>query len=140
MQADPTVALPDIESTDDIERVVDAFYALAIEDPLIGLYFTEVARVDLSVHLPKLYRFWSALILGLPTYRQNAFLPHVLLNDLHPFEARHFGRWLKLFFSTVDERFEGPRAELAKRRAQDIAAAMAAKLVAAPDEATALSR
>lgn len=140
MQSDATVALPDINSIDDIERLVDDFYALAIQDPVIGLYFTEVAQVDLRVHLPKLYRFWSALILGLPTYRQNAFLPHVLLNDLHPFEARHFARWLKLFFSTVDAHFEGPRAEMAKRRAQDIAAAMAAKLVAVPGEAPALSQ
>ena len=123
------IALRDIETTEDVESLVDAFYAQALEDPVIGFYFTDVAGIDLDAHLPKLYRFWSAIILGLPTYRQNAFLPHAVLNEKSPFEARHFARWLKLFFATIDAHFEGPRTEQAKNRAQQIATAMASKLV-----------
>jgi hemoglobin len=129
-QFDTGTALRDIETADDIESLVDAFYAQALEDPVIGFYFTDVAGIDLDAHLPKLYRFWSAIILGLPTYRQNAFLPHAALNEKSPFEARHFARWLKLFFATIDSNFEGPKAEKAKSRAQQIATAMASKLVA----------
>ncbi len=122
------VALRDIESIEDIEFLVRTFYDQALVDPEIGFFFTEIAHIDLEAHLPKMYRFWSALILGLPTYRENAFLPHALLAAKHPIEARHFARWLKLFFGTIDAHFEGPKAELAKTRAQGIATAMSGKL------------
>jgi len=121
-------ALRDIESIEDIEFLVRTFYDQALTDPEIGFFFTEVAQIDLEAHLPKMYRFWSSLILGLPTYRDNAFQPHADLAAKHPLEARHFARWLKLFFGTIDAHFEGPRAELAKTRAQGIATAMSGKL------------
>lgn len=118
----------DIESPEDIIELVDTFYATAIEDSEIGHFFTEVARIDLESHLPRLYRFWCAIILGMPSYRENAFMPHIHLHQQSPMEAHHFRRWLDLFFGTIDSQFEGPNAELAKKRAQDIATAMAAKL------------
>ncbi len=121
-------ALRDIESIEDIEFLVRTFYDQAMVDPEIGFFFTEVAQIDLEAHLPKMYRFWSSLILGLPTYRDNAFQPHADLAAKHPLEARHFARWLKLFFGTIDDHFEGPKAELAKTRAQGIATAMSGKL------------
>lgn len=120
----------DIQSASDVEQLVDAFYALALDDPVIGHYFTEIAQINLEEHLPKMYRFWSALILGAPAYQGNAFLPHALLNEKLPFEARHFDRWLALFFGVIDDRFEGPKAELAKKRARHIATALSGKLVA----------
>ena len=129
-QAALETPLPDIETTEDVEQLVDAFYDQAIDDPLIGFFFTEVAGIDLNEHLPKMYRFWSALILGLPTYRQNAFLPHAEIAAKYPFEHRHFARWLKLFFGTIDDRFEGPNADRAKQRAQQVATALAGKLCA----------
>src|SRR5690606_82576 len=101
----------DIESTTDIETLVNAFYDQALADPEIGFFFTEVAQIDLRQHLPKMYRFWSSLVLGLPTYHDNAFVPHAALAAKHPFEARHFARWLELFFGTIDTHFEGPKAD-----------------------------
>lgn len=127
----------DIESPEDIIELVDTFYATAIEDSEIGHFFKEVARVDLEEHLPRLYRFWCAIILGMPSYRENAFLPHILLHQQSPMEARHFQRWLDLFFGTVDSQFEGPKADLAKQRAQDIATAMAARLASIDQNSTA---
>ena len=121
-------ALRDIESTDDIELLVDTFYEQVLRDPVIGFFFTEIAQINLDTHLPKMYRFWSALVLDLPTYRGNAFLPHEAMAAKHPIEARHFARWLKLFFGTIDDHFDGPKAELAKKRGQHIATAMSGKL------------
>ncbi len=118
----------DIESPEDIIHLVDAFYALAISDSVIGHFFTEVIQINLEDHLPRLYRFWCGIILGMPSYRENALMPHVLLHQKSPLEAHHFERWLTLFNGTIDCRFAGPRAELAKRRARDIASAMASKL------------
>jgi len=39
-------------------------------------------------------------------------------------KAEHFDRWLLLFKSTVDENFDGEKAELAKQRAMSIATIM----------------
>tara|TARA_R110001592_G_scaffold93844_10_gene272191 strand:+ start:1396 stop:1803 length:408 start_codon:yes stop_codon:yes gene_type:complete len=128
--AEVEIALRDIESTDDIEHLVNTFYDQALDDPVIGFFFTDIAQIDLQAHLPKMYRFWSALILGLPTYQGNAFLPHAEIAAKSPLEAKHFARWLKLFFGTLDDHFEGPNVELAKKRAQHIATALSAKLAA----------
>lgn len=126
---DEKTAHRDIENTDDIKFLVDTFYDQALADPLIGFFFNDVAQIDLEEHLPKMYAFWSAMILGLPTYRRNAFLPHAELAEKHPMAAKHFARWLKLFYGTIDDNFDGPNAERAKQRAQYVATAMAGKLV-----------
>ena len=55
----------DIESPEDIIQLVDSFYASAVVDSVIGHFFTEVMQVDLEEHLPRLYRFWCAIILGM---------------------------------------------------------------------------
>lgn len=138
-QDNPTRARRDIESPEDIIQFVDAFYTTAIADSVIGHFFTEVMQVDLEDHLPRLYRFWCAIILGMPSYRENAFMPHILLHQKSPLEAHHFERWLALFVGTIDSRFEGPRAELAKKRANDIATAMASKLAHLDRNAPALA-
>jgi hemoglobin len=127
-QENPATATRDIESPEDIIQLVDAFYTSAVADTVIGHFFTEVMQINLEEHLPRLYRFWCAIILGMPSYRENAFMPHILLHQKSPLEAHHFERWLALFVGTIDSRFEGPRAELAKKRANDIATAMASKL------------
>lgn len=106
-----------IESRDDIQILVDQFYAKVRQDSLIGPIFTEVAKVDWDEHLPKLYNFWSDLLLGEDSYRGRPFPPHIPLN----LEIAHFERWLKLFIQTVDDHFIGVKAEEAKRRALGIA-------------------
>ena len=130
----------DIESPEDIIEIVDTFYAIALEDSEIGHFFKEVASVDLEDHLPRLYRFWCAIILGMPSYWENVFQPHTPLHQQSTIEKRHFQRWLALFFGTVDSQFEGPKADLAKKRARDIATAMAAELASMADMPSAPAR
>ncbi len=111
----------DIANREDIRRMVDAFYAKALIDPVIGFLFTEVARIDLKTHLPKLYDFWETLLLGTTSYQSNPLIPHFHLHMQHPLEAAHFAMWVELFHSAVDEHFEGPVAQMAKARAERIA-------------------
>ena len=118
----------DIETPEDVIQLVDTFYGKVLRDPLISHFFRDVAQIDLEHHLPKMYRFWCSLILGMPSYQDNAFLPHIALHQKSPLDASHFARWLELFFATVDDFFEGPGAELAKKRASTIAGAMRSKL------------
>lgn len=101
----------------DIETLVNSFYDKVKKDELIGPIFNDVAKVDWEEHLPKLYNFWEDLLLGSDNYSGRPFLPHIPLG----LQIDHFGRWLELFFKTVDEHFIGLKADEAKARALRIA-------------------
>lgn len=106
-----------IESRNDIQILVNEFYAKVRNDSLIGPIFDDVAHVNWDEHLPKLVNFWSDLLLGENTYRGRPFPPHIPLN----LQLAHFERWLGLFIQTVDENFTGIKAQEAKSRALGIA-------------------
>ncbi|HLH65933.1 MAG TPA: group III truncated hemoglobin [Solirubrobacteraceae bacterium] len=120
----------DIDSRQDCERLVRAFYARALDDEVIGWLFTDVAHLDLEAHVPRLTAFWETVLLGAASYGGGAFRPHAALHARAPLRAGHFARWLHLWNLTVDELFAGPRAELAKRHAARVARAFAARLQA----------
>jgi hemoglobin len=118
----------DIETRDDIEALVRAFYGRAFEDPILGFIFTEVAQLDLEAHLPRIASFWETILLGVRSYSGGAFAPHAALNAKVKLFPGHFERWLWLWRTTVDELFAGERAELAKAHAGRVAAAFVARL------------
>jgi hemoglobin len=114
----PASSLPDLETEADIARLVDAFYARVNEDALLRPIFNDVAQVDWPSHLPKMYDFWSSVLLGTSRYKGRPMAKHFPL----PIQAEHFQRWLLLFRASVDALFDGPKAEEAKVRAQHIGA------------------
>jgi hemoglobin len=118
----------DIETRADCERLVRAFYSRALEDPVIGYIFTDVAKLDLEAHVPKIASFWETILLGARTYGGGAFHPHAQIHAKSPLRKGHFERWLALWGDTVDELFSGPRAELAKSHAERVAGAFHARL------------
>jgi hemoglobin len=130
----------DIETREDCERLVRAFYSRALTDPLIGHIFTDVAKLDLDEHVPVIASFWETVLLGNQTYRGGAFRPHAELHMKVGLLAGHFERWLVLWRATVDELFEGERAELAKSHALRVASAFHQRLQSFPSahEATAI--
>jgi hemoglobin len=114
----------DIESRADIDDLMNRFYARAINDEIIGFVFTDVARLDLTRHLPIIGDFWETLLFGTRSYQKHGRNPmqiHALLNLKTPLQTKHFRRWLEIFRETVDESFAGERAEFAKLRAEAIA-------------------
>jgi len=42
----------DVETREDVERLVRAFSTKALTDPFIGFIFTDVARPDVEAHVP----------------------------------------------------------------------------------------
>ena len=72
--------------------------------------------------------FWATILLGARSYGGGAFRPHVELNMKVPLTRGHFDRWLFLWTQSVDELFEGPKAELAKAHAIRVAAAFESRL------------
>lgn len=104
----------DIKQREDIIMLVDKFYEKVKSDPLLGPVFR---HVDWPTHLPIMYDFWSSMLLGDQTYRGNPLQRHLHL----AIERDHFSQWLALFKETVNENFEGEKAEEVKMRAQSIA-------------------
>jgi len=123
----------DIETREDIERLVRAFYGKAMQDPIIGFIFTDVAKLDLEAHVPRISSFWETILLGNQTYSGGAFRPHAELHLRVGLREGHFDRWLQLWFGTVDELFAGDRANVAKIHALRVARAFLSRLEGFPD-------
>lgn len=126
----------DIETRTDIDLLMKEFYSRAIADDEIGYIFTDVARLDLEKHLPIIGDFWESLLLGGKNYQMHGRNPlqiHAELNEKSPLEPKHFRRWLEIFRSTVDEMFNGERADFAKSRAEAIANRMMNYIRKVPD-------
>lgn len=124
---DPSVR-HDIRDRADCERLVRTFYGRALVDPVIGFIFTDVAKLDLEEHVPVITSFWETMLLGAGTYGGGAFGVHANLNRQVPFRAGHFLRWLTLWNASVDELFDGPVADEAKRHAERVANAFHRRL------------
>ena len=103
---------PDIQTEADVKKLVDAFYDKVNADALLAPVFNEFAHVDWPTHLPRMYDFWSSLLLHTARYQGQPFLRHLPL----PIAGAHFERWLALFRLTVEELFFGPVADEAKLR------------------------
>ena len=101
----------------DVKQLVDTFYEKVREDELLNPIFNNVIKEHWPEHLEKMYRFWQTILLEEHTYFGSPFVPHAKL----PVEKEHFDRWLKLFFSNIDDQFEGEKAEEAKWRGQKMA-------------------
>ncbi len=120
--------MQDIETSQDIKYLVDDFYEKALKDDQIGIFFTEIAEINLEKHLPIMYAFWESILLKNHAYRRNAFLPHMDLHRKKKMTREHFERWTYLFNNTVDEHFTGANAETVKERATQIAQMMHHKI------------
>lgn len=107
----------DISTIDDIKQLVDTFYGKVREDNLLADIFNQRIQNRWPEHLEKMYRFWQTVLLEEHTYFGSPFLPHAKL----PVSAEHFERWLKLFAETIDNLFEGDKAERAKWQGQRMA-------------------
>lgn len=117
-----------LDSPEAIKHLVDSFYEKVQKDPFIGPVFTDVAQVDWSKHLPKMYAFWESIILGNNAYDGHPFRPHLLVNQKHTLTSDHFRRWLELFTETIAENFVGETAEQVRQRATQIAMVWSTKL------------
>lgn len=112
----------DIETKDDIVKLVDTFYTKIQADPMLSPAFNEVAQVDWDSHLPRMYLFWETILFGKPGYKGNPAEVHNQLNEKmkahgSPLTLNHFDHWIAIFQETVDELFAGERAERAKKSA-----------------------
>jgi len=121
-------SLTDIKNRSDIKIIINAFYEKVKLDDTIGFIFNEIAKVNWIDHLPIMYDFWEATVLGTTVYTRNAMAPHFKLNEKVKLTSTHFDRWLKLFIETIDSLFAGVNAEEMKMRGKNIAGLMLYKM------------
>jgi len=114
----------DIRSIEDIRSLVDTFYGKVRNDATIGPIFNQVIEDRWPEHLQKMYRFWQTVLLGEHTYFGSPFPPHAQL----PIDRTHFAIWLNLWHETVNELFNGEKANEAKWRADKMAAMFITKI------------
>lgn len=97
--------------------MVDEFYKrVRIHEELGPIFNNKIGNLW-ELHLDTLTRFWETLLLHEKTYFGAPFPKHIEL----PIKDEHFDQWVALFTSTIDELFEGDKAEEAKLRATNIA-------------------
>lgn len=92
----------------DIRQVIEAFYAKATTDFLIGYQFARIE--DFATHIPRIADFWEPQVLGVCTHPESfpfrLIAKHLSLN----LKTGELNRWIILFFETLDE-FEKSRPE-----------------------------
>ena len=107
----------DIQNKKDVIRLVDSFYDKVNNDDILSPIFNDFAKVHWESHLPRMYEFWSSILLGTESYSGRPFPKHLAL----PIGEEHFERWLELFHQTLSDKFEGPLAKEAESRSSNIA-------------------
>jgi hemoglobin len=123
------MAKPDITNRADIEWIVKAFYEKLFADEQIAYLFTDVAQLNLEIHLPHLADFWESIIFDKNDYAKNVMNIHAELHKKSPLTPTHFTIWIAHLFHTIDERFEGRLAQKMKDRANGIAYIMKTKVI-----------
>lgn len=122
--------MKDIENREDIEYFIKSFYEKMLGDMILGFIFTQIAKVDLEVHIPVICDFWETVIFSTPKYKKGTEVlkVHVDLNEKIQLKKGHFVRWLYLFDTTMDQLYRGNNASKAKQKARQIAGSMQKKL------------
>lgn len=115
----------DLDNGAAVDAFVDAFYARMLRDPRLAPIFFAVAKIDLSIHLPRIKGYWRKMLLGdRSAYDGHMMARHRSLDARRRLVAEDYERWLSLFEQTLDSGFAGPGAERARELGRRIAGNM----------------
>ena len=120
-----------IENREDVFVLVSTFYDKIKKDDVIGEFFLKtIPEEEWDDHLLKLTDFWETNLFFVRKFKGNPIKAHrdVDANFNNAIQQEHFGRWLQLWFSTVDELFFGEKATQTKERARNIASMLFFKI------------
>ena len=117
----------DIEDRKDIILLVDSFYKKVNNNYLLSPVFNTVAKVNWETHLSKMYSFWASVLFGEASYNGDTMTIHTMISKQHQFTQVMFENWLMMFTETIDQLFEGTKANEAKTRAKNIAGLIQSK-------------
>lgn len=124
MESRKTIVKKDLETREDVSRLVRTFYDRVRQDEMLGPIFNGIVQ-DWESHFEKLTDFWQGnLFFFVKTkYTGDPKSAHQRMDAAigHQTTMEHFGRWINLWVATVDELYEGEKASLAKNQARKMA-------------------
>lgn len=120
--------MQDISTREDLLFLMNTFYNELLKDIRIKYIFVEVAKINLSTHIPLITDFWEQNILGTGSYKNNVLQIHKHLDQQSHLTPEHFEVWLEHFNAVIDRNYAGENAEKMKTRALSIANVMKIKL------------
>jgi hemoglobin len=112
---------PDLDSKENIKIFIEQFYDLVLVDPLLAHIFTDVAGIDVNVHIPIIRTYWEKLLLGEDEYKRHTMNIHRNVHAKFPFTRVEFDRWLLLFKQVAKTHFSGVKTDRAIQIASSIA-------------------
>lgn len=110
-----------IKNRKDISKLVHLFYAKIRKNELLGPIFnSHISEEQWPEHLKKLTDFWETNLFGIAKFKGSPSAKHIKVdkNMNHSIEQTHFGVWLRLWYETIDQLFEGEIAIKAKQSAR----------------------
>lgn len=114
----------DINDRLDVEFLVNTFYSKVRSHNALGPIFLSVVH-DWEVHLAHLSDFWEMVLLqsgpGAGKFNPVKVHKEVDVSTQGQIEQTHFGNWLELWFTTLDENFKGKNSDFAKEHARRMA-------------------
>jgi len=114
----------DLATRGDVEALLRRFYGRVLADDLLEGPFVEIRENGLEAHLPVMCDFWETVLFRAGRYKGSVMSVHQQVHTQHEFGTEHFLRWLALWFTTIDQMYQGSGAERAKIQATRIAWAM----------------
>lgn len=124
-----------LKSRTEISFLVRTFYSKVREDELIGPVFNDRIN-DWETHLERLTDFWETNLCFVRKYKGNPVEVHIQVDQANKgkISQMHFGRWLQLWFETIDEYFIGDNAAIAKNRARNMSSHLFLKMFTSREE------
>lgn len=110
-----------IETREDLEVLVHSFYEKIRKDDLLGPIFNaHIPEDEWPEHLMNITDFWETNLFKVPRYKGSPTQKHINvdINSNYTISQVHFGKWLQLWFETIDELHVGNLALKAKDTAR----------------------
>jgi hemoglobin len=104
-----------------IRKMVDTFYARVREDAVLSPVFENRLAGKWDEHMPRMYAFWTKVLLDTGEFQSNVFGKHMALSGI---TKEHFVRWLTLFKMTAVEVFGIEEAGIPIQVAERIASSL----------------
>ena len=121
--------ITDIQSREDLEKIISRFYQKLIQDALMYPFFEEIVeKNDLESHLSVIVDFWEDILFQTYKYRNNPMKKHLDFHKKMKFEKEHFQQWLSYLNQTIDDHYKGSVSDRMKARATSIALVMQTKM------------
>jgi hemoglobin len=118
----------DLKDRTDILNLLNAFYSDVQKDPVIGIFFTEIVRVDWDHHIPKIADFWESLLFASHNYNGNVMEKHLHLNAIKNIRPKDLEIWFEYWERTIHKMYSGAKADEMISRGKSIAQIMTIKL------------